>query len=479
MADRLVVIVGPTAVGKSALALGLCERFEGEIVSADSRQIYRGLDIGTAKPMPQERARVPHHLVDIIPPDRRFSLAEYQELAYRAIADIQSRGRLPFLVGGTGQYVRAVVEGWSIPCVPPHPDLRQRMRQEAQEEGREALHSRLEEVDPAAAAEIDPRNLRRVIRALEVYEVTGQPISELQGKNPPPYRILQLGLTMEREALYERADQRIERMLDRGLLDEVRRLLEQGYDPSLSSMSGIGYAELARHLEGKISLQEAIRRMKSNTRRFIRHQYNWFKPDDPQIHWIEQGAQLMERAAAIIRRWLREADEQARVHLGLGTNLGDRKANLREALRRLEERIAVETLSALYETPPMGPSDQPWYLNAACCGATELKPRELLAFVKEIEQEMGRVPTVRWGPRVIDIDILFYDDMVMNTPELIIPHPGVSHRPFVLVPLADIAPQFIHPQLKEPISALLKGLSSDLDEVRKVAEPEEWYPCMR
>lgn len=313
MADRLitgrllVVIVGPTAVGKSTLAIELCERFEGEIVSADSRQVYCGLDIGTAKPTLLERSRVPHHLVDLVAPDRQLSLAEYQDLAYQAIADIHSRGRLPFLVGGTGQYVRAVVEGWSIPRVPPQPDLRRWMWQEVQKRGPHALHARLAEVDPGAAARIDPRNVRRVIRALEVYEVTGQPISELQKKHPPPYRVLQLGLTMERQVLYKRADQRIERMIEGGLVDEVQRLLDQGYGPWLPAMSGIGYCEVDRYLGGEISLEEAIRHMKAKTRRFIRHQYNWFRLDDPRIRWIQQGTQAMEQASAILQGWLRDA----------------------------------------------------------------------------------------------------------------------------------------------------------------------------
>jgi len=169
----------------------------------------------------------------------------------------------------------------------------------------------------------------------------------------------------------------------------------------------------------------------------------------------------------------------ARVYLGLGSNLGDRKANLREALRRLEERVSIHAVSALYETSPLGPLDQLWYLNAACQGTTELKPKELLAFAKGIEQGMGRVPTVRWGPRIIDIDILFYDGLILRTSDLVIPHPGIPDRPFVLVPLGDIAPEFVHPHLGEPISALLKGLLSDPHEVRRVAGPEEWYPCTK
>jgi tRNA dimethylallyltransferase len=301
MTERsLIVIVGPTAVGKSALAVRLCEQFDGEIVSADSRQIYSGLDIGTAKPSSQDRSRVPHHLVDLVAPDTRLSLAQYQELAYRAIADIHSRDRVPFLVGGTGQYVRAVVEGWSIPRVPPQPLRRQEMRACDPQ----ALHARLAEVDATAAAGIDPRNVRRVVRALEVYEATGQPISELQKKRPPAYPILQLGLTMERRALYERADRRVESMIQEGLLDEVRDILDQGYGSHLSAMSGIGYSEFVKHLQGEIGMEEAMRRVKANTRRLIRHQYNWFRTDDPGIRWIEQGPGALVQATAVIEKWL-------------------------------------------------------------------------------------------------------------------------------------------------------------------------------
>jgi tRNA dimethylallyltransferase len=301
---RLAVIVGPTAVGKSALALDLCDRFDAEIISADSRQVYRGLDIGTAKPTSWEQSRVPHHLIDVIGPGEQLSVAEYQGLAYRAIADVQARRRLPLLVGGTGQYVRAVVEGWSIPRVPPRPELRRQLQQEAESQGYEALHVRLAELDPAAAERIDPRNVRRVIRALEVCQATGKPLSELQEKHPPPYHILQIGLTMERQALYERADRRIADMLEGGLIEEVGRLLRQGYDLWLSSMSGIGYAEVGCYLRGEITLEEAVRRMRANTRRFIRHQYSWFRLADPHIRWIQQGAQVLQEAVAVLGAWL-------------------------------------------------------------------------------------------------------------------------------------------------------------------------------
>jgi len=209
----LVTVVGPTAVGKTALSLHLAESLGGEIVSADSRLFYRGMDIGTAKPTPEELARIPHHLVDVADPDETVGLAEFQEQATAAIASIHARGKLPLLVGGTGQYVRAVVEGWRVPRVPPDARLRAEMEAQVERDGAEALHARLARLDPVAAERIDPRNVRRVIRALEVCLITGQPISEQQGKQPPPYRILQIGLTMERAALYARADRRVEAMV--------------------------------------------------------------------------------------------------------------------------------------------------------------------------------------------------------------------------------------------------------------------------
>ena len=283
----LVAIVGPTAVGKTGLALHLGQRLGVEVISADSRQVYRWMDIGTAKPTPEERAQVPHHLIDVIDPDVSFTLAQYQRLAYRAIDDVLARGKQPLLVGGTGQYVRAVLEGWSIPAVPPDSVLREQLFAEAEDAGSLALHGRLRQVDPAAAERIDHRNVRRVVRALEVYIKTGQPISELQRSHPPPYRILRIGLTMPRAQLYERVDARVGAMMDAGLVSEVQHLLSRGFDCDLPSMSGLGYRELCMFHRDRVALDEAIRLIKSNTRRFIRHQYNWFHPNDSLINWFD------------------------------------------------------------------------------------------------------------------------------------------------------------------------------------------------
>jgi tRNA dimethylallyltransferase len=274
-------------VGKTETAVQLCRDLGGEIISADSRQIYRKLDIGTAKPTPEERAAAVHHLVDVIDPDEVLGLAEYQELAYAAIDDILARGRAPFLVGGTGQWVRAVVEGWGVPRVPPDHALRAELEAEAEQAGPEALHARLAAVDPVAAAKIDYRNVRRVIRALEVHLKTGVPISRHQRAQPPPYRILQVGLTMPRQALYARVDARIERMLDEGLVDEVRSLLAQGYSLNLPAMSSLGYRQIGRYVAGELGLDEAVGLIKRETRRYIRQQYNWFRLDDPEIHWFD------------------------------------------------------------------------------------------------------------------------------------------------------------------------------------------------
>lgn len=274
---QLLAIVGPTAVGKTAFAIEQARLIGGEIISADSRQIYRHMAIGTAQPTPAELAAAPHHLVAICDPDADFSLATYQELAYAAIADTLARGRAPLLVGGTGQYLAAVLEGWSIPRVPPQPALRAALEAEAAASGAPALHARLAAVDPAAAAQIAPANLRRVIRALEVYTVTGAPISAQQTRTPPPYTIRTIWLSRPREQLYARADARVDAMIAAGLVDEVRGLRDRGYGWDLPAMSSLGYIQLRPYLEGAASLAACVERLKFDTHSFIRRQAAWFR----------------------------------------------------------------------------------------------------------------------------------------------------------------------------------------------------------
>jgi tRNA dimethylallyltransferase len=273
----LLAIVGPTGVGKTALSIALAQVLGGEIVSADSRQVYRLMDIGTAKPTAEERAAVPHHLIDVADPGDDFSLAVYQDLAYQAIDGIAARGRLPLLVGGTGQYLAAVLEGWQIPRVAPQPGLRARLEREAAEQGAAALHTRLARADPGAATSIQPANVRRVIRALEVYEMTGRPISEQQAKRPPPYRARTLWLSLPADTLYARIDARVDAMIAAGLVAEVRGLLARGYGWDLPSMSGLGYREFQPYFAGAATLEQAIERLKFDTHAFARRQPNWFR----------------------------------------------------------------------------------------------------------------------------------------------------------------------------------------------------------
>lgn len=273
----LTAIVGPTAVGKTALAVAIAQRDGAEIVSADSRQIYRGMDIGTAKPSQAELAAAPHHLVDIRNPDEPFSLAEFQALAAEAIAAVVARGRAPLLVGGTGQYLAAVLEGWQVPRVAPQPELRAALEREAAASGAAALHARLAAVDPAAAAQIPSSNTRRVIRALEVHAVTGRPISEQQTREPPPYTIRTLWLSRPRDELYARADARVDAMVAAGLVDEVAGLVARGYSWELPAMSSLGYIQLRPYLEGVASLESCVERLKFDTHAFIRRQNAWFR----------------------------------------------------------------------------------------------------------------------------------------------------------------------------------------------------------
>lgn len=301
---QVVAVVGPTAVGKTGIALRLAEDFRGEIVSLDSRQMVRGMDIGTAKPSAQMQARVRHHLIDITAPDRSLTLAHVQRLAYEAIEEILDRDRLPILAGGTGQYYRAVVEGWVIPSVAPDKELREELAAVAAERGPNALHERLASVDPRAAGRIAPSNVRRVIRALEVYEHTGVPISELQAKAAPRYDFLIVGLTRPRPELYERIDRRIDEMIEAGLQAEVASLVESGCTFDLPAMSGLGYREWRGYFGGEIDLAEVVRLIRRNTRRLVRQQATWFRADDEAICWFDLSVDGYEAVLSAVTRFL-------------------------------------------------------------------------------------------------------------------------------------------------------------------------------
>ncbi len=292
----LVVLLGPTGVGKTELSLDLCRRCRGEVISADSRQIYRGMDIGTAKATPAEQAAAPHHLIDLRTPDEVLTVAEYQQLAYATIDAVHARGATPLLVGGTALYIRAVVEGLRIPAVPPDAQLRAELEDRLARDGVEALFQELLACDPATAAQIDARNPRRVLRALEIFLLTGQSKVALEGSDPPPYRTLLVGLTRARDALYQRIDRRVDAMIAGGLVEETQRLLAHGWDPRLPAMSSLGYHECIDYLQGRCDLATATARIKNETHRYVRHQTTWFRKL-PGIVWFDLDH---ERAATVI-----------------------------------------------------------------------------------------------------------------------------------------------------------------------------------
>lgn len=289
MLRRLIAIVGPTASGKSAIAVELARRLGGEIVNGDSRQIYLGMDIGTAKPTPSERGSIRHHLFDIVEPSETYSLALYQRDARAVFDALWAKSSFPWLVGGTGQYIWSMLENWTVPEVAPDEELRAELSGFADEHGTEALHARLAMVDPVAAERIDARNVRRVIRALEVHQLSGKPISAWQTKGDPDFEYLLFGIDVPRDELERRIDRRVAQMVELGFVDEVRRLLDEGVPPDAPSMSSIGYAEIVRHLRGEISIDEAVESTKRATRRLARRQMQWFRRDDPRIKWVRDA----------------------------------------------------------------------------------------------------------------------------------------------------------------------------------------------
>ena len=300
----LIAIVGPTAIGKSQMALRLAQDFSGEIVSADSRLVYRYMDIGTAKPSQPELSLVPHHLINIVSPDEDFSLAQYQQLAYRSIDGIQQRDKLVLLVGGSGLYVWAVLEGWGIPPVAPDPEYRHSLAERAVRGGANEIYQELMDVDPAAAQRIDQRNVRRVIRALEVSRYAEAPFSQLQRKQAPPFEALIIGLTTDRAELYRRIDTRVDRMMEQGLVEEVKKLVKMGYDFNLPAMSGIGYKQIGMFLRGELTLPAAVQQIKFETHRFVRHQYSWFRLRDKRIKWFDVQGKVEAEIADLVEEFL-------------------------------------------------------------------------------------------------------------------------------------------------------------------------------
>ncbi|MGD9714922.1 MAG: tRNA (adenosine(37)-N6)-dimethylallyltransferase MiaA [Thermomicrobiales bacterium] len=297
----VVVIAGPTAVGKTRLAIDLSRRFGGEVVNADSRYLYRGFSIGLAKPTLDERGDVAHHLIDILDPWEEMSLALFQQRALVAIGSVHSRGLIPFFTGGTPLYVNAVVEGWTIPEVPPNPQFREKMAAEIDSLGIEPAAARLAAVDPVAAGR-SARNPRRIIRALEIYEATGTPMTALEGKRPQPFRFLQIGLTMPRERLFAVIDARVDDQIAGGLIEEARALLDAGVDPASPAFSSIGYRQLVPYFAGETTLESAIERIKFDTHRYVRHQETWLRRNRALLRvdvtipgWEDAAAEMVEQ----------------------------------------------------------------------------------------------------------------------------------------------------------------------------------------
>jgi tRNA dimethylallyltransferase len=274
------------------------------VVSTDAYQVYRGMDIGTAKVSPEERARVPHHLIDIVEPSDHLTLARFLDYANDALADVWARDRLPILAGGSGQYVWALIEGWQPPRVPPDLELRAELEAVAAAEGPEVLHDRLAALDPEAAEKLDRRNARRIIRALEVVMRTGKTLAMCQARTPIDADVFVIGLRLDREALYARLDARVDAMLDAGFVAEVEALRVAGYGTSRPVEGGTGYREISAYLDGEYDLDEAVRRIKNAHHRLVRRQGAWFRDSDPRIHWINAGANAAAEAVEAVRAWL-------------------------------------------------------------------------------------------------------------------------------------------------------------------------------
>jgi tRNA dimethylallyltransferase len=287
MKPDLLVIVGPTGVGKTALSLELAQSFNGEIISGDSMQVYRGMDIGTAKASKQEQEQVPHHLLNLLEPNESFSVQQYQTIARQKILEIYQRKHLPILVGGTGLYIESVVLDYQMAKVTENPKLRQQLSELANKKGNEFLHHRLQLIDPITAKKLHPNDLRRIIRAIEVFELTGQPLSEQKQKNSSPFEVLWIGLTMPRDQLYDQINHRVDQMLHMGLESEVRQLLATKQFEHHTASQAIGYKEMIQYIKGYISFETAVNDIKRSSRRYAKRQLSWFRRI-PEIHWFDK-----------------------------------------------------------------------------------------------------------------------------------------------------------------------------------------------
>jgi tRNA dimethylallyltransferase len=303
--QKVLVILGPTAVGKTKLSIELAKRLNGEIISGDSMQIYRGMDIGTAKITEQEMEGIPHYLIDIKDPSESFSVAEFQELVRVKIADICQRGKLPMIVGGTGLYIQSVIYDYQFSEAPADETLRTQLEERAREIGNEALHHELTQIDPKSAGQIHSNNVRRVIRALEIYYRTGKTMSQTQEvQQPEPlYETALVGLTMDREKLYERINLRVDLMVEQGLMKEVQELYDQGLR-DCQSIQAIGYKEMYDYLDGHISLEEAIENLKKNSRHYAKRQLTWFR-NKMDVQWFDMTDTLdLEKKIIGISRYV-------------------------------------------------------------------------------------------------------------------------------------------------------------------------------
>lgn len=301
---KVLVIVGPTGVGKSDLAVKIAREMSGEIVSTDSRLIYRGMDIGTDKPSEEILQSYPHRLVNVADPDDTWSLAHFTDEVKKSIEQIISTGKLPILVGGTGQYFRSLIEGWEIPEIEPKQDMRKAIEDWGKEIGAAELHRKMAIIDPKGGESIQPQNVRRTIRALEVIFSTGKKFSVLRTKTEPVYNFKVIGLSREREDLYRIIDERIEGMFEKGFVQEVKTLSSKGYSKDLPAMTAIGYREVMQFLEGEITLEEAKTIMKQKTRQFVRRQANWFNKENKLIEWYSIPPLPINSVLESIRSWL-------------------------------------------------------------------------------------------------------------------------------------------------------------------------------